>query len=144
MEHNKANFSITFNIYGGSNQILPSATAATQNFYGGRLEQDDSGMEAQSPRSLSPDEARLSVYINKVEDLPGYLSQVAECTSAVELARVIVNMVGREPKITPEEMVKERFLSLFLPLAPKITSGKTVDNLRARVNTLWAKRPRKK
>ena len=36
-------FSIVFNIYGGSNQILPNATSATQNYYGdeAELEKDD-------------------------------------------------------------------------------------------------------
>ena len=30
----ETHFSIVFNIYGGSNQILPNATSATQNYYG--------------------------------------------------------------------------------------------------------------
>lgn len=29
----ETHFSIVFNIYGGSNQILPNATSATQNYY---------------------------------------------------------------------------------------------------------------
>ena len=57
---------------------------------------------------------RLFSYINKVEDLRIYLVQIAECTNAVELARVIVKMGEREPKITSEEMVKERFISFVL------------------------------
>ena len=31
-ENSKSN--VTFNIYGGNNQILPNATEAVQNFYG--------------------------------------------------------------------------------------------------------------
>lgn len=40
---NETHFSIVFNIYGGSNQILPNATSATQNYYGdeAELEKDD-------------------------------------------------------------------------------------------------------
>ena len=34
----ETHFSIVFNIYGGSNQILPNATSATQNYYGDRAE----------------------------------------------------------------------------------------------------------
>ncbi len=39
----ETHFSIVFNIYGGSNQILPNATSATQNYYGdeAELEKDD-------------------------------------------------------------------------------------------------------
>ena len=48
--------------------------------------------------ALSPEATRLFSYINKVEDLRVYLAQIAECTNAVELARVIVNMAEREPR----------------------------------------------
>ena len=107
----ETHFSIVFNIYGGSNQILPNATSATQNYYGdeAELEKDDVSMDKEP--ALSPEAMRLFSYINKVEDLRIYLVQIAECTNAVELARVIVKMGEREPKITSEEMVKERFLS---------------------------------
>jgi hypothetical protein len=53
-------------------------------------------------------------------------------------------MGEREPKITSEEMVKERFISLFFPLTPLFVSGKTVSNIRARINNAWARRPRKR
>ena len=104
----ETHFSIVFNIYGGSNQILPNATSATQNYYGdeAELEKDDVSMDKEP--ALSPEAMRLFSYINKVEDLRIYLVQIAECTNAVELARVIVKMGEREPKITSEEMVKER------------------------------------
>ena len=36
----ETHFSIVFNIYGGSNQILPNATSATQNYYGDEAEPD--------------------------------------------------------------------------------------------------------
>lgn len=85
---------------------------------------------------------RLSAYINKEEDLNRYLAQIMECRSANELARVILNMQENEPKITPEEMVKERFIRLFLPITPYITKGKTVDNIRARINDAWSNRPK--
>ena len=47
-------------------------------------------------------------------------------------------------KITSEEMVKERFISLFFPLTPLFVSVKTVSNIRARINNAWARRPRKR
>ena len=132
----ETHFSIVFNIYGGSNQILPNATSATQNYYG--------DVSKDKELALSPEARRLFSYINKVEDLRIYLVQIAECTNAVELARVIVKMGEREPKITSEEMVKERFISLFFPLTPLFVSGKTVSNIRARINNAWARRPRKR
>ena len=163
---NETHFSIVFNIYGGSNQILPNATSATQNYYGdeAELEKDDVSKDkelalspeaprpppppppaaAPRPSPAPPEAMRLFSYINKVEDLRIYLVQIAECTNAVELARVIVKMGEREPKITSEEMVKERFISLFFPLTPLFVSGKTVSNIRARINNAWARRPRKR
>ena len=72
------------------------------------------------------------------------LLYTSECTNAVELARVIVKMGEREPKITSEAMVQERFISLFFPLTPLFVSGKTVSNIRARINNAWARRPRKR
>lgn len=140
----ETHFSIVFNIYGGSNQILPNATSATQNYYGDRAEPEEDDADKEEEPALSPEATRLFSYINKVEDLRVYLAQIAECTNAVELARVIVNMAEREPRINPEEMVKERFISLFFPLTPLFVSGKTVSNIRARINNAWARRPRKR
>ena len=105
----ETHFSIVFNIYGGSNQILPNATSATQNYYGDEAELEKDDVSKDKEPALSPEATRLFSYINKVEDLRIYLVQIAECTNAVELARVIVKMGEREPKITSEEMVKERF-----------------------------------
>ena len=140
----ETHFSIVFNIYGGSNQILPNATSATQNYYADEAEPEEDDVNKDEEPILSPEATHLFSYINKVEDLRVYLAQIAECTNAVELARVIVNMAEREPRITPEEMVKERFISLFFPLTPLFVSGKTVSNIRARINNAWARRPRKR
>lgn len=140
----KENSNITFNIYGGTNQILPNATTATQNFYGGCAVQDKPEGENGKESLLTPEAARLSVYINKVEDLDIYLAQIVECASASDLAKVIVNMAEREPNITQELIVKEKFISLFLSITPKFTSGKSIDNIRARINDAWAKRPKRR
>lgn len=135
---------MSFNIFGGNIQILPNATTAIQNFYGSRDAEANPDGEKSGESLLTPEAAKLSIYINKVEDLNIYLAQIVACTSASGLAQVIVNMAEREPKITPEEIVKERFISLFLPITPKITSGKSIDNIRARINDAWAKRPKKR
>ena len=52
-----------------------------------------------------------------------------------------LDLIGRHHTV---EMVKERFISLFFPLTPLFVSGKTVSNIRARINNAWARRPRKR
>ena len=66
---NKAN--IVFNISGGNNQILPNATKAEQNFYGGKYIEEMMKAKTKSQEPvLSPETTRLSLYINKVEAIP--------------------------------------------------------------------------
>lgn len=48
-------FSIVFNIYGGSNQILPNATSATQNYYGGEAEPEESHENKNEEPVLPPE-----------------------------------------------------------------------------------------
>ena len=67
---------------------------------------------------------------------------IVECRTVTELAQVILVMQENELKITPEEMVKERFIRLFLPITPRITKGKSVSNIRARINDAWSSRLR--
>ena len=98
--------SIVFNIYGGSNQILPNATSATQNYDGDEAELEKDDVSKDKEPALSPEATRLFSYINKVEDLRIYLVQIAEWTNSVELDRGIFKMVERKLKMTSEEMVK--------------------------------------
>lgn len=127
-------------INGGNNQIFPNATEAVQNIYGDGVAGKQVEKEPTEKNPL-PGLERLTLYINK-ENIPHYLSLISECPSATELARVVVDMVEREPKLTAEEMVKERFITLLLPFATNLTKGATVDNVRQRINDAWAKRPR--
>lgn len=131
---------VTININGGNNQILPNATQAVQNFYGDRFAEkllDDTPATEDS----SPEADRLSLYIDKV-NIPSYLARIGECLTATELGKVVVQMVEREPGLTEEEMVKERFIKQLLPFASKLTKGTSVDNIRARINDAWARRPK--
>lgn len=131
---------VIINIHGGNNQILPNATEAVQNFYGdrpaGQTQQDAAAGEAGSPEA-----ERLAIYIDKV-NIPRYLARISLCRTATELGMVVVDMAGQEPRLTPEEMVKERFISLLLPFATGLAKGATVDNVRQRINDAWARRPR--
>ena len=75
-------------------------------------------------------------------NIPTYLSQIGECQTAAELAKVVVEMAEQEPRLTAEEIVKARFISQLLPFAHKLTKGTSVDNIRARINDAWLKRPK--
>lgn len=133
-----ADVNITIN--GGNNQILPNATEAIQNFYGNQFAEKKPSPSLPK-EELMPEMDRLSLYINK-ENIPGYLAQIGECRTATELAKVVVQMVEQEPRLTEEEMVKERFIKQLLPFASKLTKGTSIDNIRARINDAWARRPK--
>ena len=131
---------IIFNISGGNNQILPNATEAVQHFYGDQYAEKILQKETPSG-SINPELEKLALYINK-ESLPTYIAQIGACESATELAKVVVSIAQQDSKLTPEEIVKERFIKLLLPFAPKLTKGKGIDNLRARINDAWSTRPK--
>ena len=131
---------IIFNISGGNNQILPNATEAVQHFYGDQYAEKILQKETPS-EPINPALEKLALYINK-ESLPTYIAQLGACESATELAKVVVSIAQQDSKLTPEEIVKERFIKLLLPFAPKLTKGKGIDNLRARINDAWSTRPK--
>ena len=124
------------NIYGGTNNVLPNATQVVQNFYGSEF----APKEKEEP--LPPEVQPLLSYINK-ENLADYLARIGECQTATELAAVVLDMVGKESRLTSDVIVKERFIKQLLPFADKITKGATVDNVRQRINDALSKRPRR-
>ncbi|MBO4964321.1 MAG: hypothetical protein J6C65_05215 [Prevotella sp.] len=128
---------ISINIYGGSNQILPNATKAEQHIYGDQLAERVLQF-SDSEHPLSGEAQRLAIYINKVEDLKGYLSMLSACTTAKEIGEVVAVMAQKEPRLTKDEICKARFISLLPPLAPKVTDGITVDNLRIHIDNAVA------
>ena len=131
---------VTIHINGGNNQILPNATQAVQNFYGDHFAEKMLSHTADDTDSCSEAD-KLSLYINKV-NIPGYIAQLGECQNATEFARTVISIFEQEPKLTKEEVVKERFISLLLPFATKLTKGRTIDNLRARINDALLSRPK--
>ena len=131
---------IIFNISGGNNQILPNATEAVQHFYGDQYAEKILQKETPS-EPINPALEKLALYINK-ESLPTYIAQIGACESATELAKVVVSIAQQDSKLTPEEIVKEHFIKLLLPFASKLTKGKGIDNLRARINDAWSTRPK--
>ena len=131
---------VNITINGGINQILPDATEVKQIFYGDQFAEKLLSGESPKEESL-PEVDKLSIYINK-EHIPGYLAQIGECQTATELAKVVVEMAEQEPRLTAEEIVKARFINLLLPFAFKLSKGTSVDNIRARINDAWMKRPK--
>lgn len=131
---------VTININGGNNQILPNATEAVQNFYGDQFAEKKLSNTADGIESC-PEADKLSLYINKV-NIPGYISQIGECLNATEFAKVVISIFEQESKLTEEEIVKERFIRLLLPFATKLSKGRTIDNLRARINDALLSRPK--
>ncbi len=136
----------TFNISGGNVQILPNATQGIQNFYGDQFAEEalKANAKAQSNASsieLTEEEKALQPYINKVALLKQYTSRLAQCTSASDIGRVVVDMrKDEEVRVDEFEMVKERFINVLLALAPNVTSGKTVSNIRQRIIDAWDRR----
>lgn len=134
----------TFNISGGNVQILPNATQGIQNFYGDQFAEEAlmANINAQSASpQLTEEEKSLQPYINKVKLLRQYASRLAQCASASDIGRVVVDMrKDEEVRVDEYEMVKERFISVLLALAPNVTSGNSVNNVRQRIIDAWNRR----
>lgn len=123
-------------------QVLPNATKAVQIFNGDQFAEkilskqetaEDSFPEADSPEVASPEAKKLALYIGE-ECLPAFLAQIRDCKNATELALVVVSMLDQEAKLTEDVVVRSSFIQLLLPFATKITSGRSVNNIRARIN----------
>ena len=118
-------------------QVLPNATKAVQNFYGDQFATQilskQEAAEDHSPEVASPEPKNLALYISK-ESLPAFLAQIRDCNNATELALLVVSMFDQETKLTEEIVVRSSFIQLLLPFAIKITSGRSVNNVRARIN----------
>lgn len=131
---------VTFNIYGGNNQILPNATKAEQNFYGDQFAEKTLAKDGEASQPLTEEEQALSIYINKVESLRGYITLLRSCKTARDLGEVVATMRQQEPSLTDDLIVKQSFISLLLPFVPKWEKGQTIDNIRVAINTAWTAR----
>ena len=133
---------VKISIYDSIVQVLPNATKAVQNFNGDQFAEkilrkqeatEDSFADAESLEVDSPEAKKLALYIGK-ESLPAFLAQIRDCNNATELALVVVSMLDQETKLTEEIVVRSSFIQLLLPFATNITSGRSVNNIRARIN----------
>lgn len=133
MEEEKNNI-ITFNIYGGNNQILPNATKGEQHFYGDKFAKEALKNGEAGEKPLTDDERRLMLYVENEESLRNYVASLAACKTAADVGRVVVIMYQNEPKLTEERIVKEEFIKTLLPFIDGVDKGKGIDNLRVQIN----------
>lgn len=138
-EHNSSN--VTFNIYGGNNQILPNATQAVQNFCNQECSASvNDAASISHTGALEKEKEALSIYIEHVEDLKGYVTQLGACRCARDLGEVVATICQKEPHVTADIIVKQRFIELLLPFVPSWKQGRTIDNIRVAINNAWIAR----
>ena len=133
---------ITINIYGGSNQILPNATKAEQLFYGDQFAKEALRKGAATEPTLTDDERRLLMFVEKEESLRNYVASLGVCKTAAEVGEVVAVMCENEPGLTAERIVKKEFIEKLLPFINGVESGRGIDNLRIQINTAWSGRKR--
>ena len=133
---------ITINIYGGSNQILPNATKAEQLFYGDQFAKEALRKGAATEPTLTDDERRLLMFVEKEESLRNYVASFAVCKTAAEVGEVVALMCENEPRLTAERIVKKEFIEKIIPFIDGVESGRGIDNLRIHINTAWSNRKR--
>ena len=140
MEEDKNN--ITFNIYGGSNQILPNATKAEQHFYGDQFAKEAlrKGTAAEPP--LTDDERRLHMFVEKEESLRNYVASLAVCKTAADVGKVVAMMCENEPYLNESRIAKQNFIEALQPLIPGVEKGTGIDNLRIQIDKAWLERKR--
>ena len=136
------NKGIIFNIYGGSNQILPNATKAEQHFYGDQFAKEAlrKGKPAEAP--LTADERRLLVFVEKEESLRNYVASLKACKTAAEVGQVVATMCENESRIDEERIVTKAFIEILIPFMTGVDTGKGIDNIRNYINNAWAERKR--
>lgn len=126
------------NIYGGNTQVQPSVTEANQiiTIIGG-TEQAVATQRAEEATDTPPTipEAAIDLrkYVSK-ENMKDYLEEIERCSSASGLAKIVARMCAKEEDLTPDEVKKERFISIMRELAKDLTKGNTINNIRARID----------
>ena len=136
------NQGIVFNIYGGSNQILPKATEAKQIFYGDQFAREALRAKQPADAPLTDDERRLLMFIDKEESLRNYVAQLAVCKTAAQVGLVVARMCENEPKLTKERIAKREFIETLLPFIPEVEQGRGIDNLRIQIDKAWTEHSR--
>lgn len=140
MEEEKSN--ITFNIYGGSNQILPNATTAEQHFYGDQFAKEVLRKGEMAEPALTDDERRLLVFVEEEVSLRNYVACLAACKNAADVGRVVARMCEHEPHLDEQRIAKAEFIETLLPFITGVDKGRGIDNLRIQIDKAWQERKR--
>ena len=131
---------IIITVNGGNNQIMPNATHAEQHFHYHGVVPPPAAKPEDKSSSNGEDRQRLSIYINKVEDLDKYISLLSTCKTASEVGEVVATMCENEPDIDSDRIAKQSFIRLLLPFIPNVEKGKGIDNLRIQIDKAWTAR----
>ena len=129
---------VTINIHGGNVQILPNATKAEQHFHFASDETHGYSRSFPTHSWTEEDETRLSFYVSNKEELSTYVATLTACRTAREVGEVVARMCADDPKLTQEQVVKEKFIAVLLPFLTGVGKGKGIDNLRLHINDAWA------
>ena len=95
-ENSKPN--VIFNISGSTVQIAPNATTQQQIFYDDQLAEHILHSEGKASETLTEDEQRLAIYINKVDSL-------TSISILIESGKPERKLFGRQPKKQPRKSI---------------------------------------
>ena len=123
---------MTINIYGGNNRFCPTPPRQYKTSMSMIMPTSCRSSGLPATRFL-PRQKKLSRYIDK-DHIPEHLNKIRACNNATDLGQVVVSLLDQEPKLTEETIVKESFIQCLLPFAINITTGRSVNNIRARIN----------
>lgn len=154
------NATVSISIHNSTVQVVPQAKEANMIFYGDQFAPKEFRQPVTSPDAApaaipasapapqpapqeSADEKRraeavstLQMHITDMERLDNYLRNLALCKDASQLADIAVSMRKNEKWPDEVEIKKERFINLLKALAPNVTKGDTVSNIRARIKAI--------
>lgn len=133
---------VTINVYGGSPQILPAALHAEQHYHGTAAPSSASKAAAAEATDEATDGGAsadgaglLPLYVPDPADRREWAARLAACTSAGQLAGVVASMAASpHTSLDIFEAVRARFIEGVLPLCPRLREGRSVSNLRKRIN----------
>lgn len=123
---------MTINIYGGNNQILPNATEAVQTSMS--MIMPTNCRSSRLPATLFLPRQKSSLATSTRTTSRSISTRFARATTPPIWPRSSSPLLDQESKLTEETIVKESFIQCLLPFAINITAGRSVNNIRARIN----------
>ena len=133
---------LTINVYGGSPQILPAALHAEQHYHGAAAPAAAAKRAGEEATDEATDEGAsaggaglLPLYVPDPAARREWAARLAACTGAGQLSGVVASMAASpHTSLDIFEAVRARFIEGVLPLCPRLREGRSVSNLRKRIN----------